>query len=186
MRTESVGIRVLAIAALLTLPGVLLNCSRRSQPPIDGAAALQPFKQDLMQALNSGLDAGGPTEAMTACNLQAPSIAEANSINGLRVGRSSHRLRNPDNAPSDWVEPYLKIMTENPVARIPVRVVDTGDGVQRYIEPIFIQPMCLPCHGEEISEDVSAKLAELYQDDAAIGFKEGEFRGVFWVEYTQE
>jgi hypothetical protein len=28
--------------------------------------------------------------------------------------------------------------------------------------------------------------AELYPDDRAVGFHEGDFRGVFWVEYPVE
>lgn len=191
MRTEQIGIRLFAIAAALTLSGVMLNCSGDEQPMANGTppahetALLKPFKQDLMHALKTALDAGGPIEAMTACNIQAPGIAKANSTGDVKMGRSSHRLRNPDNAPNEWVAPFLESMVEKPATRIPMRI-ETGDGINRYIEPIFIQPICLPCHGEEISEDVSAILAELYPDDAATGFKAGEFRGLFWMEYIEE
>ena len=80
--------------------------STRTYPPGDAqaaeqaAAALKPFKQKLMQALTDGLQQG-PVAAIDKCQLEAPMIAAALSQDGIRVGRSSHRLRNPGNAPND-------------------------------------------------------------------------------------
>ena len=53
-----------------------------------------------------------------------------------------------------------------------------------YVEPIFLQPMCTTCHGDSLSEPVARQIAELYPEDAATGFKEGDLRGVFWAEFT--
>ena len=39
--------------------------------------------------------------------------------------------------------------------------------------------LCLSCHGENIPADVDAKLKELYPNDQARGFKEGQLRGAF-------
>lgn len=191
MRTESGPNRAVVITALLALPCVMFNCSAKNQLAVGttesphGARLLEPFKHDLMHALKTGLDSGGPLEAMTACNLQAPAIASSNSSGGVKVGRSSTRLRNPSNAPSDWVQPVLDEYVNNPAKR-EQRTVELEDGRHGYIEPIYIKPMCLQCHGDEISDDVSAKLAALYPDDAATGYTAGEFRGVFWVEYAGE
>jgi len=175
---------------ILTSTGVLFGCSGDEQPAIEtaapaparGAELLKPFKKELMHALQASIESGGPLEAMTVCNLEAPMIAESNSTEGVRVGRSSHKLRNPTNAPSAWVKPVLDAYVSDPEQRKP-RTIELGDNRLGYIEPIYVKPMCLPCHGREISEDVAAKLAELYPDDAATGFAAGEFRGVFWVEY---
>ena len=186
MPTNSMRARALLIVATIGLSFVMLNCSNRDQPQFDAASALLPFKQGLLQALKAGLEEGGPTNAMTACNLQAPGIAEANSIDGLKVGRSSHKLRNPNNAPSEWVTESMEIMLENAPNRTVYGSWSNSMRFYRYAEPIYVQPMCLPCHGEAISEEVSAILAELYPDDQAVGFKEGDFRGVFWLEYTWE
>jgi hypothetical protein len=34
-----------------------------------------------------------------------------------------------------------------------------------------------------LNPDIAAKIDELYPDDEATGFSEGDFRGVFWVEF---
>jgi integrase len=51
-----------------------------------------------------------------------------------------------------------------------------------YVEPLATAPMCLACHGESIEPAVAAKLAALYPDDRATGFRAGELRGLAWVE----
>ena len=43
--------------------------------------------------------------------------------------------------------------------------------------------LCLQCHGEVLDPAVAGKIAELYPDDQATGFIDGDLRGVFWVEY---
>jgi hypothetical protein len=42
------------------------------------------------------------------------------------------------------------------------------------------------CHGleDQITPDVKSQLAELYPEDRATGFKEGDLRGWFWIEMT--
>jgi hypothetical protein len=54
-----------------------------------------------------------------------------------------------------------------------------------YVEPIFVKPMCLPCHGSDIPDGVAARLDEHYPTDEARGFAEGDFRGLFWVEFRE-
>ena len=54
-----------------------------------------------------------------------------------------------------------------------------------YAEPIIVQPMCLACHGESLAPEIAAKISEAYPDDQATGFKVGDFRGVFWVEFPE-
>jgi len=149
-----------------------------------GAAELQPFKQQLMGALLQGMQAG-PGKAVEACNLQAPEIAAALSTEGVRVGRTSHRLRNPDNAGPDWATAVLNDYLADPGARAP-RTVALDDGREGYVEPILTQPLCLACHGSGLSEPVAETLAELYPEDQATGFDTGDLRGVFWVSYPAD
>jgi hypothetical protein len=118
---------------------------------------------------------------MGACQLEAPEIAAALSQDGVRVGRTSHRLRNPSNSSPDWVSPILDSFLANPSGRAP-KSVRLPNGRSGYVEPIFIQPLCLTCHGTDISPPVAARISELYPDDEAVGFEVGDLRGVFWVE----
>ena len=146
-----------------------------------GAELLRPFKRDLMQALQAGI-AGGPVAAIEVCQVQAPEIAAALSRDGVRVGRTSDRLRNPANASPDWVKPILDAYLASEEDRSP-RAVSLADDRTGYVEPILTQPMCVICHGEGLSRDVAARIDELYPDDRAIGFEVGDLRGVFWTEF---
>jgi hypothetical protein len=60
--------------------------------------------------------------------------------------------------------------------------VDLGGGRVGYVEPIEVQPLCLACHGEALAEPVRARLEALYPHDRAVGFRAGDFRGLFWAE----
>jgi len=154
----------------------------QAQPPEQARAAeaLAPFKRDLQAALREGLGQG-PVAAIDACRLRAPQIAEERSQGGVRVGRASHRLRNPENVPPSWVAPLLEAALAAPSARGP-RLVALDAGRSGYVEPIFVQPLCLTCHGASLSPDVSARIQERYPQDRAVGFQAGDFRGLFWIE----
>jgi hypothetical protein len=171
------------------IPGailVLLTAACTEAPvPVDkaarGAELLAPFKADLKAALVQGM-ASGPADAVTVCRDQAPQIAAALSVDGVRMGRSSHRLRNPANAAQEWLAPVVAGFADGALALAP-QLVDIGDGRTGYVEPIVVQPLCLTCHGTDLEPELAARIAELYPDDSATGFAAGDFRGVFWVEY---
>jgi hypothetical protein len=152
--------------------------------PIRGAELLGPFKQGLQQALKSGL-ANGPIEAIGACRIEVPKIAARVSQDGVVVGRTSHRLRNPANASPDWVSPLLENYVESVGDLAPQLVNLPGDRVG-YVEPIITQALCLTCHGETLAPALASKIDDLYPEDRATGFEEGDLRGVFWVEYPRE
>lgn len=147
----------------------------------DPAELLAPFKAELKAALVQGMEAG-PVEAIAICRDKAPEIAAALSVDGVSMGRSSHRLRNAANAPQDWLAPIIEAYADGSVGLAPRRV-DIGSGRTGYVEPIVVQALCLTCHGSELQPELAARIAELYPGDAATGFAAGDFRGVFWVEY---
>lgn len=172
-------------SALALALGVTVGCAHAEEPGADaGAKLLAPFKRDLQQALREGL-AKGPAEAVAACRVRAPEIANARSQEGIRLGRASHRLRNPANVPPDWVAPILDAYVATPSERSP-RTVRLGEGRAGYTEPILLQPLCLSCHGDALAPGVADRIEELYPHDRAIGFQVGELRGVFWVEFPTE
>lgn len=146
-----------------------------------GAALLAPFKATLKGALMEGMQ-DGPAAAIEVCSEDAPAIAASLSVDGVRMGRSSHKLRNPDNAPQDWLVPIIDAYASGQAELEPV-VLTLEDGRTGYVEPIRIQALCLTCHGTALSPAVAERIASLYPDDAATGFGEGDFRGVFWVEF---
>jgi hypothetical protein len=130
----------------------------------------------LMGALMDALAEGGPPNAITVCRDKAPEIAkvEAAALNG-KVGRTSHRLRNPKNAPPPWL---VNLWAEEP------QIYLGPNGEMGVAMPIILQPLCVACHGpaEKLSPDVKRELDENYPDDQARDFEPGDVRGQFWVE----
>jgi hypothetical protein len=174
---------------LATLFALLLTACTQSSPDpdVEGRALLEPFKTDLKAALMKGME-GGPAGAIEACRVEAPGIADALSTDGVRMGRSSHKLRNPANVPPDWLAPLMQDWADTGIraddtGQLQGAVVELPGDRYGYAEPVFAQPLCLACHGKELHPDVAARIGELYPEDQATGFDAGDFRGVFFVEF---
>ncbi|MBT8078772.1 MAG: DUF3365 domain-containing protein [Gammaproteobacteria bacterium] len=175
--------RVRVLVVVLALAACTAETDIADEATLErGAELLLPFKRDLQEALKSGLEKG-PVEAISVCRFQAPAIATSLSRDGIRLGRTSHRLRNPANQSPGWVSPVLESYLENPGSRA-ARIVPLPGGRSGYVEPIVLQPLCLSCHGETLAPDLAERVAELYPDDRATGFNVGDLRGVFWVEFA--
>jgi len=148
-----------------------------------GRDVLSPFKMRLMGALREGLE-DGPEAAIDVCQLVAPEIADEVSSAGVKLGRTSHKLRNERNAPREWMQPLLDGYVATPGNAEP-EVVLLEDGAVGYVEPIYVKRMCLGCHGSALSAGVASRIDEHYPRDQARNFEEGDFRGLFWVEFRE-
>jgi Protein of unknown function (DUF3365) len=144
--------------------------------------AIKQLKRELMRALMAALPRGGPTAAIKVCKQEAPRLAAAASRDGLAVGRTSHKLRSPANAPRAWVAPLLRAYSSKTRTAALSKAVPLVGGRVGYVEPIFIKGPCLRCHGASISPEIAARLRRDYPNDRATGFSAGDFRGLFWVE----
>jgi RND family efflux transporter MFP subunit len=144
------------------------------------ATAVDTFRKQLAAALGRAL-AEGPGPAVDVCRSEAPRIAAGLSGDGIRVGRTSHRLRNPSNAPEPWMEPLLEELRQAAPKPGSSRSVKLGERGIGYVEPIYVQPPCLTCHGSGIDASLLAHIRERYPADQAVGFEVGDFRGLFWA-----
>ncbi len=167
--------KTIAIALLLA------SAAQADAPAPDGETLLAPFKRDLKAALVEGMQLG-PANAIDVCRLEAPALAAEHSKEGVRIGRSSHRLRNPANSGPVWVREAIAAWLEDPQDRAP-RTVSLDAGREGYVEPILTQPLCLACHGSSLDPAVAEALAAHYPNDEATGFEAGDLRGAAWVEY---
>ncbi|WP_261343222.1 cytochrome c peroxidase [Gimesia maris] len=128
--------------------------------------------------LSEVIQAKGPVAAIEVCSREAAEIAKSVSEEqGVRIGRTAIKLRNPKNAPLDWVQPLVDQRTTEP------RFVALPNGESGALLPIKLKSKCLICHGtsDTIPAVVKTKLAELYPHDQATGFRQGDLRGWFWV-----
>jgi hypothetical protein len=185
--------------------GILVGAAAlpAEQPPPAYAAAeapaiLQPMVRHanliivtlqgaLLSELRHQLDDVGPAAALEACHLAMYPARRAAHDEGVAVGRTSTRLRNPANASPGWAAALIERYANTPRARVDGLVVDLGDRVG-VLRPIREQRICASCHGPEetLRADVRARLAERYPADRAVGFHEGDIRGWFWVEVPRD
>jgi hypothetical protein len=178
-----------AMFAFATMAVGIAACRKDKPAPDEGAivaqatAAITPFKAAFRSELVAAL-AKGPTDAIDVCAVRAPALAQEHSRGGVRVGRASQKVRNPANVPPPWLVPVLAELGRTPSGTSEHRVVPLEGGRYGYAEAIWVQPMCLTCHGESVAPEVDAKLRARYPADAARGYKAGDFRGVLYAEVT--
>jgi hypothetical protein len=142
-------------------------------------AAQGELFQRLLKELTGALDAGGPASAISVCRDKAPEIAkEVSEKNGLKIGRTSFRLRNPKNVPPTWAAGLVEEKVSKPA------FVPLGGDALGVLLPIQTAPPCLKCHGEaeSLAADVREEISKAYPSDQATGFSAGDLRGWFWIE----
>jgi len=172
---------------VVIVAAVLAFSSSGAAAPSDPAeeravAAVSALKVGLKKELEQAMAAGGIDNAIGVCRDRAPALATGIAKKyEVQVGRSSHNLRNPSNAPRAWVKPILAEWLKAPATERKPRVVSVTKSVVGYIEPIATGAFCLSCHGD-VAPAVRTKIMAAYPNDQATGFKEGELRGVFWAE----
>lgn len=195
--------RRLSLVGLLILPtlGPTAGCSRPPAPVPEASswvriaeselsevqkrqrdaavAAREELFNRLMKRLGEVLQTQGAASAVAVCQAEAPEIARAVAQErNVRIGRTSDRLRNPNNRPPEWAADLIPTRPENPT------YLAGADGRLAALLPIRLKPQCLTCHGpaERIDPAVRQALAEHYPQDRAVGYAENDLRGWFWVE----
>lgn len=149
-----------------------------------GDVVVDAMQKAMLGELAKELQRGGAAGAMKACHLAATAVAHEVALKeGVAAGRTSHKLRNPTNAPASWAAPIVASHAGKPAAGIDGYVVDLGDRVG-LMRPIPFRAACAACHGarDRLAPAVVKELTDRYPHDQAFGFKEGDLRGWFWVE----
>ncbi len=147
------------------------------------------FAEDLKSTLMKGMKAEGPKAAIRLCNEEAPVIAMSHSTDGWDIGRTSLKIRNPENAPDAWEKQVLLDFASRHQAGESMDTMEASiqDGdTFRYMKAIPVGGPCVICHGETLAEPVQEELARLYPDDKATGFRQGDLRGAFTLTYTSD
>ncbi|APR68474.1 Tll0287-like domain-containing protein [Thalassolituus oleivorans] len=167
--------------------GVSLHAGDIESLTLEARSQSKMLGQSLMAVLKTSLQNDGPEAAITVCNLNAPDIAGSLSQGDWRVGRTSLKIRNSDNAPDAWEKQTLNEFNdriqagENPMM---VEASTVIDGEFRYMKAIPTAEMCVTCHGSNVAASVASKIHELYPADQAVGFNVGDLRGAFTLRKT--
>jgi hypothetical protein len=146
--------------------------------------AMNELQRALLTKLTAAMTSGGPTAAVEVCRTDARTIAESvATAQGLELGRTSHRLRNPANAPRAWARPAVDAAAGSKAASEGLKVFDLGDRVG-VLRPIGTAEACTTCHGapDQVRKNLGTALARAYPQDRATGFAPGDLRGWMWAE----
>lgn len=165
-------------------------------PPAERAVDLgekvtQRLRYALGRRLMKAMARGGPAAAVNLCATEAQRItAQINRglTQGIRVKRTSAKLRNPKNAPDAAERRALarfaaRAKKKQPLGHLLDRETTPNGVVHRYYQPIRVSGLCLRCHGpaNKIPAAVRAILSKRYPRDQATGYRQGDLRGIFSV-----
>ncbi|HMQ49415.1 MAG TPA: DUF3365 domain-containing protein [Saprospiraceae bacterium] len=190
--------------ALVTLVLALLgsSCSQQADKAKaeERKAAFEEKGQQIVAAsfaalsaqLQQALQRGGVPEALSYCHLAAhPLVDSLSKVHSAGIKRTSLRLRNPANAPTSEEKEALAHFE---------KAIQNGESLQPYAQllegkevayyaPIQINALCLQCHGKVGSDikTVDAELiAQLYPQDQATGYVDGEWRGIWSIRLSKD
>ncbi|PLW83210.1 hypothetical protein CWI75_07295 [Kineobactrum sediminis] len=143
---------------------------------------VRQFVGELKPALKTAIQEGGPAHAVDVCATLAPAIMdELSNESGWTVRRVSLQPRNRNRAvPDEWEAEVLKTFDALQASGQPPATINHGavvDGRYRYMQAQGVEPLCLNCHGETLSEPVRQALQTHYPEDQATGYSLGEVRG---------
>lgn len=180
-------------AGLLGSAAMLQACQSVAENAPDpriaaGRAMAQQFGGELKSTLESAIAAKGAAAAILVCRDEAPRIAaRVSAQHGAAVARTASRVRNPANAPQPWQRTVLASFEQRLSRGEKPEGLESfetdADGSARYMKAIVTAPVCVVCHGGAIAPDVQHALNEYYPNDDATGFRVGDLRGAFSIEW---
>lgn len=152
----------------------------------EAIATVKALGGPLKSQLQTAMKTGGPAKAVEVCQKIAPELARSVSEDkGMDITRVSLKNRNPVmGIPNEWETAVLedvesrKLAGDDPQTLSYAEVVDNQF---RFMKAVPAGAVCLHCHGTGLKPEVTARLNELYPDDKATGFQEGDIRGAFVV-----
>ena len=167
-----------------------LACNADNDPEVAAAkTAIKEFAGALQTELKGAMKAGGPVAAIAVCNTRAmPITTQVAAEHGMQLSRVSLKNRNPRNAANSWQALVLadfekKRLAGNDISQLGwTETLDVEGGKEfRFMKAIPTAEICLSCHGSELAPEIIGVLAELYPQDLATAYKEGDIRGAFVV-----
>jgi hypothetical protein len=150
----------------------------------DGKTIAETTFKVLSLNLQQAMAEGGVESALTYCNANAMPLTDSLSKHyNVVIKRVSDKARNPLNLPTANEQKIIDDYLANAENRKPVLVKDE-EGYPTFYAPIVAKSLCLSCHGivgESLLPVNHEKIKLLYPEDKAIGYNEGDLRGVWSI-----
>ncbi len=177
-----------AVCLLAPVPVAYADADLASRTALS-RAAIQSLAGALREQLSAAFAESGAAAAIQVCNLTAPALTEAvSSDHGWKIGRTSLKVRNPDNSPDAWERSVLRMFEARKGQGADPAMLDHAEVVVRdgrrsfrYMKAIVTGKPCIVCHGSDLAPDVRAQLDDLYPGDQARGYAPGDLRGGFTI-----
>ena len=136
--------------------------------------------------LQNAMAEGGIENALSYCNVNAMPLTDSLSKHyNVTIKRVSDKTRNPLNAPTKEEQKVINDYLEKVENR--KTVLEKGDNNKRtFYAPITTKGLCLNCHGtvgKTMLPENYEKIKMLYPNDKAIGYNEGDLRGIWSIEF---
>lgn len=150
----------------------------------EASSLSKKLKEGLIKSVSEKIQIDGVEKAVEFCHLNVKAIAKnaaKKEVNKFDFGRTALKIRNKNNRAQPWMMQYLEKFKSTKPGEISPVVHELSDGKRFYLDPIYVQPVCLNCHGENVKPEVLKKISQLYPEDQAVGLKIGEFRGFIWI-----
>jgi hypothetical protein len=163
---------------LAEAPAALKPAAARAQQAFD------EFQAKLIGRMNTALGNGGPLNALGVYRDEALSLTSSiGRERKMRIGRTSHKLRNPRNGPPVWAAPYVNAAAATDFGKASTWVVPIGENVG-VIAPLETKEVCTLCHGpaDKLPPELLGAIRKSFPGDQATGFAAGQVRGWIWAE----
>jgi hypothetical protein len=150
----------------------------------EAISIVKKFGGTLKPQLTQALAQGGVKHAMEVCSVKAPEIAQQLSLSSQwQVKRVSLKARNQYNAsPNAWERSVLEEFNQRQQQGESAKKMAKAEIVNdefRFMKAQGTAPLCLTCHGSELSAETKAALNLYYPQDQATGYSLGQIRGAF-------
>lgn len=155
-----------------------------------GGEATAALVQTLGGQLQAALREGGAVHAVDFCADRAQALTDSVSRElgpHVRVSRTALRVRNPTNAPDPVDRRVLEelMALQASGSELPGHAVRSASGGEelRFYRPLPTAEACVTCHGpvETLDPELLELIRDRYPQDEAVGFQEGDLRGVVKV-----
>jgi len=158
------------------------------QPAVQRAeSGIRLLRVSVQNKLMELLSTKGPVAAMDVYRREMYFLqVDVAERQGIALGQTSDRLRNPANAPRPWATALVTAAAGKRFEGVPTYVVDLGDKVG-VLAPIPVGDTCAMCHGPAKFRppDVDALLKATYPHDRANDYTNGDLRGFYWAEVSK-
>lgn len=174
-------------ACTSTKKATFLNEKEQKDYLQKGQTLAQQSFAALSGRLMAAIEQGGIPHAVKYCNVAAlPLIDSLSNVHQASIRRTSLKVRNMQDAAQGWetevLEAYQGWLAEG---KKPSPVVKKLDQKRvAFAAPIFMAQPCLKCHGklgETLNEQHYATIKQLYPQDQAIGYVDGDWRGMWSI-----